>query len=145
MDLINALREGITHESQRSTKSDDLYRGWLFDEAGKAISDTAVAMTTARDGIAIANSYVAFTQQDLDHTSVSPSSSITILIKERVLLGVKKNINDFSVPDNDFYFRNWRLHTPKSCLGCLENSHFSNVGRLRPVLAGRFSLSESAT
>jgi hypothetical protein len=67
LGLINAVRQGIAEKSQQSANADIPYQGWIVDEADKAISNTTVAITSARDGIALTNYCTTFTRPDIFH------------------------------------------------------------------------------
>ncbi|KAG4433287.1 hypothetical protein IFR05_011232 [Cadophora sp. M221] len=56
-DIINALKEGVAEESQRSPYDNSLFQKWTQDEADKAVSANEVistGTTSASDGVLLA-------------------------------------------------------------------------------------------
>ncbi|KAH6692885.1 hypothetical protein BKA61DRAFT_742360 [Leptodontidium sp. MPI-SDFR-AT-0119] len=63
-DIINALKEGVREELQRTSYDDSLFQEWAEKEASKAVSANeviATGMRTAGDGVLLANYCAALT------------------------------------------------------------------------------------
>lgn len=68
LDIINAVQEGISIESQRNSHVDVTdFQAWVDAEADRAISDTAVKKTLAANGIALANYCKTLPRSDMLH------------------------------------------------------------------------------
>lgn len=56
LDIINGFQEGLMDESLRNVHLDVTdYQAWVDGEADRAISDVAVKITSAADGVALTN------------------------------------------------------------------------------------------
>jgi hypothetical protein len=65
-DIINAVQEGLAEEIHRHAHVDATsYQAWVYEEADRAISDMAVIIRSAKDGVALANYCKALPRPDI--------------------------------------------------------------------------------
>jgi hypothetical protein len=96
--IINEVQQGVEAESQLSALVDIPYQNWIREESNKAVSEIAVAITSAEDGAVIADYCKKLPLPELfNRYGAVMNFSTTPLNRRRVLPAVMRNINHTSM------------------------------------------------